>query len=181
MPAVVLNLTVGPRDGAVELQCRRAAVTKNDEDMFTICGGRRCCIGILAFLAPWYLFTAVFQRTLPLLRSRQRTRHWVALSVAVVTKMRLPQTTGEDQPAPGMDVFQTTFDVALQCSGSFFSEEIPWPVGPRKRGQFSADSEKVNAHRAAMSRRVFIGCQTVMPADYDVCLRVSTFATDNAK
>jgi hypothetical protein len=45
---------------------------------------------------------------------------------------------GEDQPVPGISVFQTTFDSALQRNGTFFSVEIPWRVGPRKVGQFSA-------------------------------------------
>ena len=33
--------------------------------------------------------------------------------------MRSPQTTGDDQPVPGISVFHATFSVALQVSGSF--------------------------------------------------------------
>src|SRR5688572_27010564 len=70
--------------------------------------------------------------------SSDTMRHEVPFSEAVVTNARPPQTIGEDQPTPGISVFQTTFDSALQCNGTFFSVEIPWRVGPRKVGQFSA-------------------------------------------
>src|SRR5688572_11596091 len=70
--------------------------------------------------------------------SIETIRHDVPFSVAVVTKTRSSQTIGDDQPTLGSSVFHTTFDSALQCSGTFFSVEIPWRVGPRKVGQFSA-------------------------------------------
>ncbi len=38
-----------------------------------------------------------------------------------VTKTRLPNTIGLDQPAPGMAVFQATFSVALHRTGTFLS------------------------------------------------------------
>src|SRR5688572_530712 len=70
--------------------------------------------------------------------SIETIRHDVPFSVAVVTKTRSSQTIGDDQPTLGSSVFHTTFDSALQCNGTFFSVEIPWRVGPRKDGQFSA-------------------------------------------
>ena len=55
VPAVVLNLAVGPRDGAIELQRRHATVAKDDEDMLAVGGRRGRGVGVLAFLAPRYL------------------------------------------------------------------------------------------------------------------------------
>jgi hypothetical protein len=48
------------------------------------------------------------------------------------------KTIGDDQPFPGILVFQTTFLSADQVTGRFFSLETPWPLGPRNRIQFSA-------------------------------------------
>ena len=39
---------------------------------------------------------------------------------------------------PGMGVFQATFFVPLQETGTFLAEESPWPVGPRNSGQSAA-------------------------------------------
>ena len=44
--------------------------------------------------------------------------HLYTVIAAAVTKILSPQTTGDDQPHPGRSVFQTTFSVALQVSGS---------------------------------------------------------------
>ena len=46
---------------------------------------------------------------------------------------------GDDQPSPGIGVFHAMFSVALQRIGMPVSDEMPWPVGPRKRVRCSAD------------------------------------------
>jgi len=48
---------------------------------------------------------------------------------------------GEDQLWPGVGVFQAMLDVAFHSMGTFFSDDIPCLVGPRKQGQFSAGDE----------------------------------------
>src|SRR5687768_3407793 len=78
----------------------------------------------------------------PVSRLRQMTRQEVPASVAVVTKTLSFQTMGEDQDSPGISVFQAMFSVVDQFVGSLVSEEVPWPVGPRKRGQFSAEASE---------------------------------------
>jgi hypothetical protein len=68
------------------------------------------------------------------------------LSVAEVTKTRSATTIGEDQPSPGIAVFQATFSVSLHRSGSLVSIESPWPLGPRHPRQscpYTFDREKV--------------------------------------
>src|SRR5690606_10494859 len=57
-------------------------------------------------------------------------------SMAVVRKMRLPQTTGDEWPRPGMGVFHRMFDVS-QVTGNAVSLDTPVPRGPRHPGQFS--------------------------------------------
>src|SRR5216684_472239 len=61
--------------------------------------------------------------------------------------MRSPQTTGDDQPLPGISAFQTTLRVALQVSGSPGSSATPVDCGPRNCGQESA------APSGSLSRR----------------------------
>src|SRR5262245_22246671 len=56
----------------------------------------------------------------------------------VVRKIRLPATTGEDQPRLGISVDQTTFLVVSQLSGSVFASATPAFAPPRKEGQSSA-------------------------------------------
>src|SRR4030095_15846891 len=99
----------------------------------------------------------------PDVRSRQIRRHRVSPSVTVVRNTRSFQMIGDDQPSPGIGVFHFTFDRAVHSTGTFFSAEIPWPVGPRKPGQFSAGTPT-----AAVARRVrmeirftLLVCQTV--------------------
>src|SRR6478735_3255690 len=81
--------------------------------------------------------TCLSQSSCPLLRSTQITWQNLPRSVVEVMKMRSPNTIGDDQPSPGISVFQATFSVPLQCSGKSLAAETPWPVGPRNRGQFS--------------------------------------------
>src|SRR5688572_29971347 len=76
----------------------------------------------------------------PVSRLKQMTRQEVPPSVAVVTKTLSFQTMGEDQDSPGISVFQATFSVVDHLVGRLVSVERPWPVGPRKRGQFSAEA-----------------------------------------
>src|SRR5687768_4652220 len=83
-------------------------------------------------------WTSVFHTIRPSVRSMQRTRHETPSSVAVVRKTCRSKTIGDDQPFPGILVFQTTFLSADQVTGKFFSLEMPWPFGPRNRIQFSA-------------------------------------------
>src|SRR3954454_16754402 len=54
-----------------------------------------------------------------------------------VIRMRSPQTMGEDQPTPGMEVFQATLRFVLQAMGNFWLWETPVESSPRNWGQFS--------------------------------------------
>ena len=56
----------------------------------------------------------------------------------VVTKMRSPQTMGEEWPLPGMGTRQKTLSVLLQWVGMSVSSEVPSPCGPRQLGQSAA-------------------------------------------
>jgi hypothetical protein len=60
-------------------------------------------------------------------------------STAEVTKIRSPQTIGEEYPA-GSAVFHAMFFPGPHSVGSCCSIEIPWLPGPRHCGQFSADT-----------------------------------------
>src|SRR5687768_1113049 len=74
-----------------------------------------------------------------------------------VRKTLSPQTMGEDQPWKGTGVCQATFSVADHFRGRLVSAETPWPVGPRKRGQFSAwarEGRSVRRMRIAWRMRV---------------------------
>src|SRR5260370_40934648 len=76
-------------------------------------------------------------------RFRPKYRPFLGASGATVLttevrKMRSPQTPGDDQPLPGISVFQTTLRVALQVSGSAGSSATPVDCGPRNCGQESA-------------------------------------------
>ena len=57
----------------------------------------------------------------------------------MVTKTRLPQTTGDDQARPGIAVFHATLSVVLQVSGRRGSSGA-WLIAsaPRNAGQLSA-------------------------------------------
>ena len=59
-------------------------------------------------------------------------------ATAVVTKMRLPQTMGEEWPAPGIGVFHLTFSCSFHFRGRFVSVEIPRP-SPRQPGQLAVE------------------------------------------
>src|SRR5262249_38267413 len=63
--------------------------------------------------------------------------------------MRPLKKIGEDQPSPGIGTFHATFFVALHSLGRLRSVEMPWPVGPRNSGQFSARPAVTNKARHA--------------------------------
>lgn len=46
--------------------------------------------------------------------------------------------TGEDQPRPGMEVFQETLLVSFQRVGTLEAKLWPWPEEPRHSGQATA-------------------------------------------
>src|SRR5262249_19430489 len=58
-------------------------------------------------------------------------------------KMLCPHTTGAACPFSGKSIFHLTFFVSLQVVGSFFSADVPSPLGPRQPGQLSAASAAV--------------------------------------
>src|SRR5688500_19778893 len=82
-------------------------------------------------------------------------------SIAVVTKILLSQTIGDEWPRPSIGVFHLMFLVVLHSAGKFFSVEIPEPSGPRHCSQLPAADEPVvaiptdmAAIRARLIRRV---------------------------
>src|SRR5258705_9891902 len=66
-------------------------------------------------------------------------------SIAVVTKIRLPQTMGEECPRPSIGVFHFMFFVPFHSVGKFFSAETPCPEGPRHCGQLAAPADEVRS------------------------------------
>ena len=57
---------------------------------------------------------------------------------------------GDDQPSPGISVFQRIFSVAVQWSGRLVSGDMPCPFLPRKLDQLSAREAAV--HQSEMVR-----------------------------
>src|SRR5205823_5323857 len=76
-----------------------------------------------------------FHSTLPVAASRHISRRSLASAVADWTKSRLPATTGDELPLPGMRTFQSTPSSVVHLMGTSLSVDIPVPLGPRKRGQ----------------------------------------------
>src|SRR5579859_3894271 len=71
-----------------------------------------------------------------------------------VRKIRSPQTTGDDQPLPGISVFHTTLRVAVQVSGSAGSSAAtPFDCGPRNCGQLFPPFTVSAARLANSSKR----------------------------
>ena len=67
--------------------------------------------------------------------------------------------TGEDQPSPGILVFQAMLSVSLQLVGIPSAWECPWPSGPRNWGQsaFSDDEmEKITKRAGRLLRMVVL-------------------------
>src|SRR5207302_2252106 len=67
----------------------------------------------------------------------------------LVTKILSPQTTGEDQPRPGMAVLQTTLRLPLQVSGRPASSVVPSAWAPRNCGQLLSAADGPTRHNAA--------------------------------
>src|SRR6185436_3009228 len=74
-------------------------------------------------------------------------------SKAVVRKIFLPQTIGDEWPRPSSGVFHFTFLVALHSLGNPVSVETPCPSGPRHCGQFPVvDFPKAEFAEATIAR-----------------------------
>ena len=84
-------------------------------------------------------------RSVPSPRSKHITVRRCSLVRLCVTNTRLPQTTGVELPGPGKDMHQRTFWFVLQRRGSRFSEQMPFPSGPRQAGQFAPTALIVGA------------------------------------
>src|SRR5688500_19193773 len=74
-------------------------------------------------------------------------------SIAVVTKILLSQTIGDEWPRPSIGVFHLMFLLVLHSAGKFFSVEIPDPSGPRHCGQLPAADDAVVAIPNATSNK----------------------------
>src|ERR1017187_7340573 len=83
--------------------------------------------------------TVLFQRTLPVWRSRQRALRELAAASTVETKTRSPQMMGVAVAGPGKSATHAAEDFD-QVAGSPFSGEEPLKEGPRHCGQFSASA-----------------------------------------
>ena len=71
----------------------------------------------------------------PVLKSTLIAESSVPFVVAVLSQMRFPSPTGEDQARPWIGVFQAIFSVSDHFSGNAEALTIPCPVGPRNSGQ----------------------------------------------
>ena len=56
--------------------------------------------------------------------------------IAVSRKMRSFQTTGDDEPRPGISTFHLMFFVSLHSIGGFAVRDTPVMSGPRHCAQF---------------------------------------------
>src|SRR5687768_14590939 len=77
----------------------------------------------------------------PVSRSTQTARSEWPPSVAVVIQTCFPQTTGDDQPSPGMGVLNLTFCVSDHVCGRLVESLWPCWRGPRNWGQISPAAE----------------------------------------
>src|SRR5438128_1387049 len=89
----------------------------------------------------------------PVARSRHRANSFLASGCAVVTQTWLSQTTGEDQPLPGIAAFQRTFSVSLQVIGRPVASAWPSACGPRNAGQLPAIATAGDIKRTATIQR----------------------------
>jgi hypothetical protein len=79
--------------------------------------------------------------------------------IAVKRKMRSFQTTGDDDPRPGISTFHLMFLVSLHSIGGFAVRDTPVMSGPRHCAQFfgsptEAWRETVQTRRATKARRI---------------------------
>src|SRR5436853_1628629 len=73
-----------------------------------------------------------------------------------VTKINSPQTIGVELPGSGSGTRHFMLLVAFQCTGRFFSSQMPVPSGPRQPGQFPALPLKQNSS-SAMNNQIVPG------------------------
>src|SRR5207249_9620281 len=75
-------------------------------------------------------------------RAKQMRLRTLPPLLACVTKTFSPHTIGVELPGSFSGTFHFTFSLALppHLSGTFFSSQCPWPVGPRHAGQSAAPS-----------------------------------------
>src|SRR5687768_7850333 len=69
--------------------------------------------------------------------------------------MRSPQTTGEDEPRPGISIFHLMFLVSLHSRGGVACRDTPVAYGPRHCGQYFSRSSAAytcTAMRAAIAK-----------------------------
>src|SRR5262245_50673605 len=74
----------------------------------------------------------------PSRRSKHSRTRCCSFSRQVVTKIRSPQTTGEECPLPGMGAFHRILSFSLHRTGTFVSVLVPSPFGPRHCGHSPA-------------------------------------------
>src|SRR6185369_1915370 len=84
------------------------------------------------FISLGVVMTTFSQRRAPSFALRQRSFRSPLFSRHVVTKIRSPQTTGDEWPLPGSGIFQRTFSVALHLTGKPVSSDVPSRLGPRQ-------------------------------------------------
>src|SRR5262245_7325499 len=71
--------------------------------------------------------------------------------------MRSPQTMGVELPWLASLIFHLTLSLSDHFSGTFFSLQWPWPVGPRQAGQLSAGATAAKgSSRARKAARRFM-------------------------
>jgi hypothetical protein len=114
--------------------------------------------GVQGGLSSWvgsfsFQVTPDCQSNLPVRRSKHITVRRVPVSIAWVMKTRPPHTTGVELPRSGNATRQRTFSFVLQRSGRFFPAATPLPSGPRKPGQFAAETDAVSTHQSQQTAR----------------------------
>src|SRR5215203_5076093 len=116
-------------------------------------------------------FVSSFEREIP--RSFALKPADESLLTAVITKMRLSQTTGLAWERPGMDVFQSMFDdfSTSHVEGSFVSR-TPEVFGPRNAGQFCAlivsGQRKKTRNSSCLMRSLYRGPRSRRPRSFPV-------------
>src|SRR5581483_11602605 len=85
-----------------------------------------------------------------------------------VRKIFPSQTIGDDQPSPGIAVFQATLVAASHETGRARSSDHPWPDGPRNRDQLPSDC--AHAGTASASRAASVLMMISFPPGGDASL-----------
>src|SRR6185295_10021069 len=89
-----------------------------------------------------------------------------APSIAVVRKILLPQTMGDECPRPAMGVFHLMFFVALHSVGRFFSSEVPCPDGPRHCGQLALPEARAELTTKSAEKVATINAIAMRPLSF---------------